>query len=249
MTSYTKFAKYYDTLTSNIDYKKHSQYYDNLIKRFSGKKGLLLDLACGTGSLSEQMAKLGYDVIGVDYSCEMLSMAFDKKLDNGLPIQYICQDMCELDMYSPVDVTICALDSLNHLFDIKSVKRAIQHVSLFCQPNGLFIFDMNTPYKHQNVLSNNTYVYDAEKVYCVWENELKNDNIVDINLTFFEKGESGYKRYDECFSERAYPQKDIDTILLNSGFEILAHYDYFTDEDVKSDSERITYVARKVKEI
>ena len=249
MTSYTKFAQYYDILTSNIDYKQHSQYYDSLIKRFRGKKGILLDLACGTGSLSEEMAKLGYDVIGVDYSQDMLSVAIDKKVNSGLPIQYICQDMCELDMYGTIDVTICALDSLNHLADIESVKRAIQHVSLFSEPEGLFIFDMNTLYKHQNILANNTYVYDTEKVYCVWENELIEDSTVEINLTFFEKKNDVYKRYDEVFCERAYSQQEIDAILSDCGFEILAHYDYFTNNEVKDDSERITYVARKVKKI
>lgn len=247
MTSYTKFAQYYDILTSNIDYKIHSQYYDNLIKHYGGKKGILLDLACGTGSLSEEMAKLGYDVIGVDYSQEMLSMALNKKFDSGLPIQYLCQDMCELDMYGTIDVTICALDSLNHLEDIESVKRAIKRVSLFCEMDGLFIFDMNTPYKHQNILADNTYVYDTENVYCIWENEVKNDNIVEISLTFFEKENNEYKRFDEVFCERAYSQNEIDRIINDCGFEILAHYDYFTEDEVKPNSERITYVARKVK--
>lgn len=247
MSSYTRFAKYYDILTSNIDYKKHSEYYDNLINRYNGKKGTLLDLACGTGSLSEEMSKLGYDVIGVDYSQEMLSMAYDKKIKSGLPIQYVCQDMCELDLYGNIDVTICALDSLNHLESKESVKRAIEHVSLFTELQGLFIFDMNTPYKHKEILGDNTFVYDTEKVFCVWENELKEENVTEINLTFFEKENNIYKRYDECFCERAYPQEEIDKILENTGFEILAHYEYFTENDVKQDSERITYIARKVR--
>ncbi len=106
MSSYHKFAQYYDILTSNIDYQKHADYYDNIISQHMPDKGILLDLACGTGSLSEAMAKKGYDVIGVDLSEEMLSVALDKKFDSGLPIQYLCQDMCKLDMYGTIDVTI-----------------------------------------------------------------------------------------------------------------------------------------------
>lgn len=247
MSSYSQFARYYDVLTANVDYKAHALYYNSIIEEFYGKKGILLDLACGTGSLSEQMARLSYDVIGVDLSQEMLSIAFDKKYESKLPIQYLCQDMCELDMYGTIDVTICSLDSLNHLPDITKVRRAIEHVSLFAEPDGLFIFDMNTPYKHKYVLSDNTFIYDTDKVYCVWENICQEDYTVDISLTFFENNDNFYTRYDEQFSEKAYSQETIDTILRESGFEILAHYDYFTKNPVNDKSERITYVARKVK--
>jgi len=248
MTSYSKFAEFYDVLTNNIDYKYHADYYDKLISEFGGIKGILLDLACGTGSLAEEMAKLDYDVIGVDFSQEMLSMALDKKYDSGLPIQYLCQDMCKLDMYGTLDVTICALDSLNHLPDIGSVKRAIERVSLFSNPDGLFIFDVNTPFKHENILANNTFVYDAEDVYCVWENTYNSlENSVEISMTFFEKNEGLYKRFDENFVETAYPTEMLNEILKNSGFDILAHYDYMTKDAPTDKSEKITFVARKVR--
>lgn len=247
MTSYSKFAEYYDILTENIDYKKHAEYYNSLVSDFNGQKGILLDLACGTGSLSEEMARLGYDVIGVDLSQEMLSMAMDKKYDSGLPIQYLFQDMCELDMYGTLDIVICALDSLNHLPDIKSLKRAVERVSLFSNPDGLFIFDLNTEYKHREILSDNVFIYDTEKVYCVWENSYNaDDNSVDIDLTFFEKDSNGYQRYEESFSENAYPIEAIDEILIESGFEIVAHYDYLTKQQPTATSEKITFIARKV---
>ena len=248
MTSYTNFALYYDKLTENIDYKRHAEYYDGIVSAFGGKKEILLDLACGTGSLSEEMAKLGYDVIGVDSSNEMLSMALDKKYDSGLPIQYLCQDMCKLDMYGTIDVTICALDSLNHLSDIDSLKRAVERVSLFCEPNGLFIFDVNTPFKHEKILGDNTFVYDTESVFCVWENSyIKEECAVEISLTFFEKDGEIYRRYEESFSEKAYPTEVLDKIIENAGFEILAHFDYLTKNPPKEESEKITFVARKVR--
>lgn len=248
MTSYSKFAEFYDTLTDNINYLEHAEYYHSIIEKFDGVKGILLDLACGTGSLSEEMAKLEYDVIGVDLSQEMLSIALNKKYDSGLPIQYLCQDMCKLDMYGTVDITICALDSLNHLPNITSVKRAVERVSLFSNPNGLFIFDLNTPYKHEFILGNNTFVYDTEKVYCVWENTYFEENkTVEIYLNFFEKKGDVYYRYNESFSENAYTIDEIDNILIETGFEVLAHFDYLTKNKPHDKSEKITYIARKVK--
>ena len=249
MSGYSCFAYYYDKLTQNISYKDRAGYYDSLVKKHGGRKGILLDLACGTGSLSEEFARLGYDVIGTDSSMEMLNEALDKKFDSGLPIQYLCQDMTKLDMFGTIDVTICALDSLNHLPDLDAIKQTINRVSLFCEPGGLFIFDVNTPYKHKNVLGNNTFIYDMEDVYCVWQNTYtEEDNRVEMWLDFFEKQENGsYERYDESFSEIAFDDAVIEKIVAGSGMEIVGKYDYDTTEPTKADSEKIVYVAHKIK--
>ncbi len=249
MSGYGNFAHYYDILTGNISYKDRAAYFDMLIKKHGGKKDLLLDLACGTGSLSEEMCRLGYDVIAVDGSEEMLNEALDKKFDSGLNIQYLCQDMTKLDMFGTIDVTICALDSLNHLPDLDAIKQTINRVSLFCEPGGLFIFDVNTPYKHKNVLGNNTFIYDMEDVYCVWQNTYtEEDNRVEMWLDFFEKQENGsYERYDESFSEIAFDDAVIEKIVADSGMEIVGKYDYDTTEPTKADSEKIVYVAHKIK--
>ena len=233
MSGYGNFAHYYDILTGNISYKDRAAYFDMLIKKHGGKKDLLLDLACGTGSLSE----------------EMLNEALDKKFDSGLNIQYLCQDMTKLDMFGTIDVTICALDSLNHLPNLDAIKQTINRVSLFCEPGGLFIFDVNTPYKHKNVLGNNTFIYDMEDVYCVWQNTYtEEDNRVEMWLDFFEKQENGsYERYDESFSEIAFDDAVIEKIVAGSGMEIVGKYDYDTTEPTKADSEKIVYVAHKIK--
>lgn len=248
MSGYRSFSYFYDMLTDNISYAKRAEYFDMLIKKHSGKKNLLLDLACGTGSLSEEMSRLGYDVIGVDGSEEMLNSAIEKKLESGLNIQYLCQDMTKLDMFGTIDVTICALDSLNHLPDLAAIERTVQRVSLFCEPSGLFIFDVNTPYKHRHILGNNTFVYDMDEVYCVWQNTyFERDNRVEMFLDFFERQENGsYKRYEDCFSEIAFDENIIDDLLIKSGFEIAAKYDYDTVLPPKPDSEKLVYAARKV---
>ncbi len=249
MSGYGCFAYYYDALTSNISYKDRAEYIDGLVKLHGGKKGILLDLACGTGSLSEEFSRIGYDVIGVDGSEEMLNEALDKKFDSGLNIQYLCQDMTKLDMFGTIDVTVCALDSLNHLPDLDSIRKTVERVSLFCEPEGLFIFDVNMPYKHRNVLGNNTFVYDLDDVYCVWQNTyIEENNRVEISLDLFEMQENGsYKRYEENFAEIAFDDAVIDKIIEESGMEIAAKYDYDTMNPVRQDSEKIVYVARKIK--
>ncbi len=248
MSSYSKFARYYDNLTRNISYKERAEYFDSIIQKYAGKRGILLDLACGTGSLSEEMAKIGYDVIGIDNSEEMLNAALDKKFESGLPIQYLCQDMTKLDMFGTIDVTICALDSLNHLSNLDAVTKTIQRVSLFSEPDGLFIFDVNTQYKHKYILGNNTFVYDTDDVYCVWQNNFYDkDCRVLINLDFFEKSGEAYYRSEESFYEIAYTLSQLDEILINSGFDIVAHYNFDTFNSPIDTSEKIIFVARKVR--
>lgn len=248
-SNYRFFAYYYDALTGNIDYRKRAEYFDSIIKKFGGKQGgILLDLACGTGLLSEEFAEMGYDVIGVDNSPDMLNEALDKKFDSGHNIQYLCQDMRKLDMFGTIDITISALDSLNHLESPQDLKQVFERVSLFAEPDGLFIFDMNTVYKHKNILANNVFIYETENVYCVWENNYhEKNNEVCINLEFFERDGEVYHRYSENFSETAYSLEYIDELVQNAGFEILAHYDDDSFEPVKDNSQRVIYVLRKVR--
>lgn len=250
MSGYSVFARYYDELTANIDYKKRAEYFHTIIQQFkTTKENILLDLACGTGSISEEMARLGYDVIGVDNSEEMLGIAIEKKFKSGLPIQYLCQDMRRLDMFGTIDVTICALDSINHLDNIDDVRKVFSKVSLFAEPDGLFIFDVNTLYKHRQILANNTFTYETDSVYCVWENSLneKNDE-VRMNLEFFELAETGlYERSSDCFSEKAYSTDLIDKLLTETEFEVLARYGDDAFSPPTATAQRIVYAARKIK--
>lgn len=225
--NYENFAAFYDSLTENVEYPLRAARIHHIVESEIRTEGrILLDLACGSGSMSEEMAKLGYDVIGVDNSPAMLAAAMDKKFDSGLPIQYLCQDMREIDMFGTIDVTICTLDSLNHLPSLEDVQQVFRRVSLFAQPGGLFIFDMNTIYKHREVLDDKTFIYDTESVFCVWENHLKQDsNIVEMQLTFFEKDGDAYYRSDELITENAYSTEEITEVIKNAGLELVAIYD------------------------
>ena len=247
MAGYSVFARYYDELTANIDYGRRAAYFQSIISRFKTTSGsILLDLACGTGSISEEMARMGYDVIGVDYSDEMLGIALDKKFDSGLNIQYLNQDMRRLDLFGTVDITICALDSINHLPNIEAVREVFKKVAFFSETGGLFIFDVNTLYKHQNVLADNTFTYETENVYCIWENSLVPEtNEVRMHLEFFEKEDNGlYSRSSDSFSEMAYSEAELQKALSDAGFEVIARYGDDTDLPPAPDSQRIVYVAR-----
>lgn len=250
MSSYSAFARYYDELTANIDYNKRGNYFHEIIKKFkTTKENILLDLACGTGSISEVMAGLGYDVIGVDNSDEMLGIAIEKKFDSGKNIQYLCQDMRKLDMFGTIDITICALDSINHLASLDDVRKVFENVAFFSEQDGLFIFDVNTLYKHRNVLADNTFTYETDNVYCIWENTLdKETDEVKMQLEFFEREENGlYSRSSDSFSEKAYSEEDIEKLLKNAGFEVLAKYGDDTFELPSDTSQRIVYAARCIR--
>ncbi len=247
MSGYSVFARYYDELTANINYKKRAEYFNEIIKKFKTTTGnILLDLACGTGSISEEMTRLGYDVIGVDNSQEMLGIALDKKFESGLNIQYLCQDMRNIDMFGTIDVTICALDSINHLASVDDVKKVFERVSLFSEYNGLFIFDVNTLYKHRKILANNTFTYETDGLYCIWENSLNPDNDeVKMNLEFFEREENNlYSRSSDSFSEKAYSEETIEKLLSENNFEVIAKYGDDTFNSPSETSQRIIYTAR-----
>ncbi len=249
-TGYEAFSMYYDSLTENVDYKHRAAYFNSLIGKYKQSQGnVLLDLACGTGSMSEEMAKLGYDVIGSDFSYGMLNRAMEKKFESGLPVQYICQDMRETELYGNADAVICTLDSLNHLKSFKDVEKTFKSVFDNLEEGGVFIFDMNTPYKHSKVLGNNIFIYDTETVYCVWENNYEAENhTVNIRLDFFELTEDEtYVRSGEEITEHAYEPCEVEAALREAGFSVIGCFHADTEEPLKADSERMVFAARKEK--
>lgn len=243
---YEFFAGVYDELTGNVDYKKRGDYFHKIMLKNGKKDGIVVDLACGTGSLSEYFARLNYDVVGIDCSEDMLSVAIDKKMQSQSDIIYLNQRMQDLDLFGTVDIVICALDSINHITNDDEVKQVFERVSLFLNEDSLFIFDVNTIYKHQHILNNNTYVYDCENVYCVWQNKNLGHNIIEINLDIFEydKEEDVYYKEQETFCEKAYSIDELKKWLDDAGFDVLNVYADDTFEDVKQDTQRAVFVAK-----
>ncbi len=244
--SYSSFASVYDSLTFNVDYKKRAEYITEILKQNNINDGLLLDLACGTGSLSVELSKKGYEVIATDASADMLMEAQNKAFSEGLNIMFLCQKMQETDLYGTVGAIICSLDSINHLESIDEVQKTFGVLKNFIDFGGIMIFDVNTLYKHRRVLGNNTFVYDEKNVYCVWQNRLFDDEkTVGINLDFFVKNGSSYQRFNENFKEIAFSDRELTEAVESAGFKVLNRFADLKFDAPKEDTERVYYVIRR----
>lgn len=245
---YSIFADFYDELMYDVDYKKRTAYLMRLFKKYGKAPTLLLDVACGTGGFSNEFAKLGVEVIGTDISEEMLNVARENSADKGQDVLYLCQAAEELDLYGTVDGAVCCLDSLNHITDYKTLCKAFEKISLFLEKDCLFIFDVNTEYKHREILGDNVFVMDREQVYCVWANEYnQKKNTVNVMLDFFVKDGDNYSRFSEEFYERAYTNEELTSALKKAGLEIIGIFDDMTEKPLQEKSQRAIYVTKKVK--
>ena len=246
MADYDAFSRCYDQFTEDVDYAFRVSRILQLFEKYDKKPTLLLDLACGTGNFSFPLAQSGIEVIGVDCSEGMLAAAISKLEQGSTNPLFLNQYAEELELYGTVDGAISMLDSLNHITEYENFKKAVERVSLFLEKDRLFIFDMNTPHKHQKVLGNNTFVREDETAFCVWQNEYVGENTVDIFLDFFVENEDGsYERLMENFSEVAYSSEQILTVLNEAGLELVAALDDMTDLEPSDSTERITYIVRK----
>ncbi len=223
---YSAFAKFYDGFNSEIDYGEWAKDIDAAAKRFSRVPiELSLDLGCGTGSMAIELAKLGYDMTGVDISPEMLDIARERAEKEGIDnLLLLCQDIGEFELYGTVDLAVCCLDTVNHLTNIKKLKEFLSLVHNYLVPGGIFIFDVNTPRKFESVYADNAYVLEDEGVYCGWQNYYNEKNKrCDFYLSVFEEQEDGsYMRRDDCHSERCYSMRQLKNALSETGFEIAA---------------------------
>lgn len=243
---YNSFAKYYDTLMRDAQYGKRADYIYSLFDKFGKIPTLLLDLACGTGGFSNEFARRGIPVIGVDVSEEMLSVASEKSRAQGLDVLYLCQPAQSLDLYGTVDGAVCLIDSLNHITDYGDFCEVFVKVSLFLEKGALFIFDMNTEYKHKRVLADNTFVIEEENVFCVWRNVYApEEKITDITLDFFEKRGKDYVRSTENVRERAYSDSEIVAALKRAGLKLEAVFGDMKLKSLAKNEQRKVFVARK----
>ena len=243
---YNAFARFYDAFTQNVNYPARADYFAALIEKYGTGKGILLDLACGTGSLSFEMEKRGFDVIGTDSSTEMLDEAMAKKIEHASDTIFLNQDMTELDMFGTVTSTVCALDSLNHLDCAEKVRLVFSKVALFTEPGGVFIFDVNTRYKHRKLLADNAFIFENEDCFLAWQNERLEDDSVNMYLDIFVPAGDKYERESECITEYYYSDEVLGDALELAGFELCAVYDDLSLEAPHETSERKVFVARKL---
>lgn len=245
MSGYSSLAMVYDRLME-VDYSERADYLLSLFSLHGGKYSSLLDLACGSGSLTLELARRGCDMTAVDGSEDMLAAAREKAAEEAANVLWLCQDMTELDLYGTVEGAVCTLDSFNHLPSAEAIVETLQRLSLFVEPKGLLIFDVNTPHKHREVLGDNAFVFEEEDFLCAWRNRYTaRDNKVTMWLDIFALQEDGsYERYEEEIVERAYTLKKWETMLKAAQFTPLAVYGDMCTDAPAADEERWVIVAR-----
>lgn len=247
MEAYSGFAEVYDLFMDNIPYEEWTDYVKELLAEEGIQEGILLDLGCGTGSGTELLAKAGFDMIGVDNSEEMLEIAMEKRAESGLDILYLLQDMREFELYGTVKGVVSICDSMNYLLDDEDLEDVFALVHNYLDNEGIFIFDMNTRYKYEKILADNTFAEDREESSFIWENFYDaEEEINQYDLSLFVREEDGrYRKYEETHLQRAYEQKRVEELIKESGLELLHVYDAFTKKSPAEDSERIYFVCRR----
>ncbi|MBO7304242.1 MAG: class I SAM-dependent methyltransferase [Clostridia bacterium] len=250
---YDLIAPFYDSVNRDVDYVAWADFIEKVSARnpLIPKPELVLDLGCGTGKMTLELASRGYDMTGVDLSVEMLHIAKTEAEQVGLgdKILWLSQDMRAFELYGTVDLAVSCLDTLNHLTDTKSLRQCLRLVHNYLIPNGLFIFDVNGKGKFERIYSNNTYVMEEGGDVCVWENYYSSSRgICDFYITLFSECEDGrYERHEDVEREKMYTLRSLKTSLAECGFEFIGAYSDFEFTEATDDDERIYVVARCIK--
>ena len=244
--AYGEFAKIYDDLI-NEDIN-----YDNMISRIieiCNEHNIeckdYLDVACGTGNVTVRLAKHFKYIYAVDLSEDMLREAFNKLKENRIKGKIICQDMTEMQLNRKFDLITSVLDSTNYITDEDDLEKYFSSVKEHLKDDGIFIFDVNSYYKLSEILGNNIYTYSEEDVFYTWENVFE-DDMVSMFLTFFVKQGEFYERFEEEHFERAYKEEELESALSNCGLKVINKFDGYSNNKVQANSERIVYVVKKI---
>ena len=247
MEAYTDFANVYDTFMDETPYEEWADFLQQLLKENGIEEGLVLDLGCGTGTLTELLSMKGYDMIGVDNSSQMLSVAMEKREKSELDILYLLQDMREFELYGTVKAVISVCDSLNYLLEEEELVQTFRLVNNYLDPAGIFIFDFNTVHKYQEVIGDATIAENREECSFIWENFYhEEEEINEYDLTIFVKEEGEYfHRFHENHYQRGYRLTQIKEALITAGMEFVMAMDADTHKEVTEESERIYCIARE----
>lgn len=263
MEAYTDFAAVYDTFMDDTPYEQWCEFLEELILEYglsrpkqndedvlASERNLVVDLGCGTGTLTEMLAEKGYDMIGVDLSDSMLQAAMQKKEKNGSEVLYLQQDMRDLDLYSTVGTVISVCDSLNYILEEAELLTVFEKVNQFLYPGGVFIFDFNTVYKYETVIGDTTIAENREDCSFIWENfYLPEEEINEYDITVFVReagnGEEYYRKFTETHYQRGYTVEQIKGLAERAGLKIEAVMDADTHKECTGQTERVYMVARE----
>ena len=249
MEAYTSFARVYDTFMDNIPYEEWCEYLTGLMREYGVMDGLVLDLGCGTGNMTELLAKAGYDMIGADNAEEMLEIAMEKRDKSGHDILYLLQDMREFELYGTVRAVISVCDSVNYITEPEELQEVFRLVNNYLDPKGVFIFDFNTEYKYREILGNQVIAEDRDECSFIWENYYNHTSMInEYELTLFvreDEEEALYRKYQESHFQKAYTLREIRGLIEKAGLKFVAAYDAYTKKAPMHTSERITVIARE----
>ena len=247
MEAYTSFAEVYDTFMDNVPYQEWADYLEERLKEYGIEDGLVMELGCGTGSMTQILSEKGYDMIGIDNSEDMLELAQEKKEKTGRDILYLLQDMREFELYGTVRAVVSVCDCVNYVTEEEDLAEVFRLVNNYLDPDGVFLFD--TKYKYQEILGDQVIAEDRETCSFIWDNYYdEEEEINEYELTLFvqcEEQKSLYRKYQELHYQRAYTLEQMKELLAAGGLIFEAAYDAYTLEEPTSKSERITVAARE----
>jgi SAM-dependent methyltransferase len=246
MDTYTGFARVYDQFMEDVPYKAWRDRILEELKNAGIEDGLVLDLGCGTGTMTRLLAASGYDMIGVDGSQEML-MEAREKTDDGMDILYLCQDMRQFELYGTVRAVVSTCDTMNYLLTKDDFIQTLRLVNNYLDPGGLFLFDMNSLYKFRELMGNTTIAESGEEASFIWDNFFDEDSgRNEYDLTLFIRREGGlYERQVEVHEEQGYTIEEVKSFLEAAGMEFLRVYDADSGREPVETTERLFFVARE----
>lgn len=247
MEAYSGFAEYYDTFMENIPYKKWHRYIRSLLREYFIEDGLVLELGCGTGTMTELLAADGYDMIGVDQSADMLAEAMEKRETSGSSVLYLQQDMREFELYGTVRAIVSICDTMNYLLEESDFVQVLKLANNYLDPEGIFLFDLKTEHYYRDVTGDTVFAENREEESIIWENYYYEEEMLnEYGVTIFARGEDGrYDRIEEIHYQRAWDVDTVKKMVEQAGMVWIAAYDAFTREPARRDSTRIYILARE----
>ena len=241
---YQQFSFYYDLLNKDVDYSFIGQFIHSQLLKYNIATGIVADLGCGTGELTLLFAKLGYDVIGIDVSQDMLSVSQQKVINENVEnVLLLNQSLHQLDLYGTINACFSTFDTLNHIGPSNFFEDTISRISLFLEPSGLFVFDVNSLYKHSQVLSNNIFFIENDDILLKWTNEWNNDEkTTKISLSIYN---CNVLETQESFFEYFYDPEYIKNVLQKNNLTTLDCIDGDTYDEITETTERYLFITQR----